>query len=245
MLRRALHDFTGMRIHATDGDLGHVQDVYIEDGQWLVRYLQVDTRHWLLHRHVLLAPIAVQSLDWEHGRIHVALTREQVLNSPDIDSHKPVSRQHQMQLHDYFQWPFQSSGGVWEGAELAAELHKLMIETRRQQVTESPEQMKDDPHLWSVRALSHYGLEGTDGDLGRVDDFLVHPDAWTIRHIVIDGGSPLQAKWFLLPVDRIEWISRDARRIRVTLGSETIGGLPRTSQPLTQDELDRLPGTTR
>lgn len=81
----------------------------------------------------------------EHGRIHVAPTREQVRNSPDIDSHKPASRQQQMQLHDYFQWPFQSSDGVWEGAELAAELHKLMIETRGQQVTASPEQTKDDP----------------------------------------------------------------------------------------------------
>lgn len=246
MLRRALQDITGMRIHATDGDLGHVRDVYFEDGQWLVRYLEVDTSHWLLDRHVLLAPTAVQSLDQEHGRIHVSLTREQVRNSPDIDSHKPVSRQHQMPLHEYFQWPLQSPDGVWEGAELAAELHKLMIETRGQEVTVPlPEQ--DDPHLWSVRALSHYGLQGTDGDLGRVDDFLVHPDAWTIRHIVVAGRSPLQGKSFLVPVDRITGISWDARRIRVTLGSETIGGLPRlaASQRLTQDELDRLAGTHR
>lgn len=114
-------------------------------------------------------------------------------------------------------------------------------------MTASPEPTKDDPHLWSARALSHYGLEGTDGDLGRVDDFLVHPDAWTIRHIVIDRGSPLHAKWVIVPVDRIKWISSDARRIRVTLGRETIGGLPcfATSPPLTQDELDRLAGTTR
>ena len=155
MLRRALHDITGMRIHATDGDLGHVHDVYFDDRQWIVRYLEVDARHWLLDRPVLLAPIAVQSVDWEHGRIHVALTREQVRNSPDIDSHKPVSRQHQIQLHEYFQWPFRLSDGVWEGAEPAAELHKLMIETRGQEVTAPlPERMKDDPHLWSARALS-------------------------------------------------------------------------------------------
>jgi hypothetical protein len=232
MLRRALHDITGMRIHAMEGDLGYVHDVYIEDGRWLVRYLQVDTRHWLLNRHVLLAPTAVQSLDWERGRIHVALTREQVRNSPDIDSHKSVSRQHQMQLHEYFQWPFPVSERVWEGAGLAAELHKLMIDTRGQEVTgpspeQTPEQTKDDPHLWSVRALSHYGLEGTDGDVGRVDDFLVHPDRWTIRHMVIDGGSPLQAKWFLVPVDSVKWISWNAKRMRVALGSKTLAALPR------------------
>jgi len=179
--------------------------------------------------------------------LHVALTREQVWNSPDIDSHKPVSREHQMQLHEYFQWPFPSSDRVWEGAELAAELHKLMIATRGPEVTTSPEQTKDDPHLWSARALSHYGLEDTDGDLGHVDDFLVHPDAWTIRHIVIGRGNPLRAKWFLVPVDRIKWISEDARRIRVTLESETIGSLPSfaASELLTRDERERLAGTNR
>jgi len=78
---------------------------------------------------VLLAPSAVESVDWEHGRIHVGLTREQVRNSPDIDSHKPVSCQRQVQVQEYFQWPFQSSDRVWERAELAAELHKLMLET--------------------------------------------------------------------------------------------------------------------
>jgi uncharacterized protein YrrD len=224
MLRRALHDITGMRIHATDGDLGHVHDVYFEDGRWLVRYLEVDTRHWLLDRHVLLTPSAVQSIDWEHGRIHVALTREQVRNSPDIDSHKPVSRQRETQVQEYFQWPFQSSDRVWERAELAAELHTLMLETSGREVTAPlPEQTKDDPHLWSARALSDYGLEGTDGDLGRVDDLLVEEDAWAIRHIVIGARSWLSAKWFLVPVDRIQGISWGAKRVRVSQGSETVG----------------------
>lgn len=224
MLRRALHDIAGMRIHATDGDLGHVRDVYFEDAQWLVRYLEVDTRHWLLDRHVLdrhalLSPTAVQSLDWEHSRIHVSLTREQVRSSPDIDSHKPVSRQHQTQVYEYFPWPFRSSDAVSESDALAAELHTLMRETRGQEVTAPlPEQPRDDPHLWSARALSHYGLEGPDGDLGRVDDFLVHPDTWTIRHVVIASGSALQRQTFLVPVERIKWISLDAERIRVTPG---------------------------
>lgn len=227
MLRRALHDVTGMRIHATEGDLGHVHDLYVDDSQWLVRYLEVDTRHWLLGRHVLLALITVHSVDWEHGRIHVALSREQVRNSLDIDSHKSVSRQHQMPLHEYFQWPL--SPGVGVGAELAGKLHNLMIEmieARGQGVTAPlPVQTEDVPYLWSARALSDYRLEGTDGDLGRVDDFLVHPDAWSIRHIVIDRGSLLPRR-VLVPVDKIEWISGDSKRIRVTMGRETIGSLP-------------------
>ena len=224
MLRRAVRDITGMRIHGTDGDLGHVRDVYFDDAQWRVRYLQVDPRHWLIDRHVLLAPTVVRSLDWEHGRIHVSLTREQVRSSPDIDPHKPVSRQQRMPLHEYFQWPFGSSDWVSEDVELAVALHKLLIETRGNAVTASVRE-ETHPRLWSARALSHYGIEGSDGDLGRVDDFLVLPDTWAIHHLVIARRRSPQAT--RVPVDRIKWISWEAKRIRVALDRETVVRQPR------------------
>jgi hypothetical protein len=78
----------------------------------------------------------------------------------------------------------------------------------------------DDAHLWSARALSHYGLEEAHADLGRVDDLLVDARAWTIRELVIARGSRLHGKWFLVPVDRIKWISWEAKRIRVALDHE-------------------------
>jgi len=166
MLRRALHDMTGQRIHATDGDLGHVHDVYVDDGQWRVRYFHVDTGDWFLGRHVLLAPTIVESIDWDGGRIAVAISREAVRSSPDIDSHKPVSRQHEPQWQQYVQ------------------LHMLLIEMRGHEVVASPvEQTKNDPHLWRARTLRHYGVETREKELGRVDDLLVAPDEWTIRYI--------------------------------------------------------------
>ena len=166
MLRRALHDMTGQRIHATDGDLGHVHDVYVDDGQWRVRYFHVDSGDWFLGRHALLAPTIVESIDWDGGRIAVAISREAVRSSPDIDSHKPVSRQHEPQWQQYVQ------------------LHKLLIEMRGHEVVASPvEQTKDDPHLWRARTLRHYGVETREKELGRVDDLLVAPDEWTIRYI--------------------------------------------------------------
>jgi len=34
-------------LHAADGDIGRVHDLYFDDRRWTVRYLVVDTRHWL------------------------------------------------------------------------------------------------------------------------------------------------------------------------------------------------------
>jgi uncharacterized protein YrrD len=216
MLREA-HAIDGMRIHATDGDIGHVHDLYFDESDWRVRYLHADTRRWF-GRHVLLAPTVVRSVDWDHGRIHVALTEEQVRTSPDIDSHKTVSRQHQLPLDEYFQWPLSTSDSLWEGEELAARLHTLLIEMHPEQATAAPEPFKDEAHLWSARALRHYSVESETRHLGRVEDFLVDPDPWTLRYIAVDNGGPLHANRFLLPADRVHWISWDARRVRVTLG---------------------------
>jgi len=46
MLRTVKHmeDYV---ISATDGNIGHVKDVYFDDETWCVRYLVVDTGTWL------------------------------------------------------------------------------------------------------------------------------------------------------------------------------------------------------
>lgn len=43
-------DLEGYAIHASDGDIGHVRDVYFDDQTWVVRYLAVDTGGWLTGR---------------------------------------------------------------------------------------------------------------------------------------------------------------------------------------------------
>ena len=128
MLRRA-HELMGMRVHATDGDIGHVHDLYVDDRDWAVRYVHVDTRRWFGSRHVLLAPAVIRSVDWDGARIHVTLSREHVENSPDIDAHRPVSRQHDAAVIGYLQ-PLVHPDSLWEGEELAARLHTLLTEMR-------------------------------------------------------------------------------------------------------------------
>jgi len=221
-----VREIAGMRMHARDGDVGHVHDVYLDDVDWRVRYFHVDTRHWFPGRHVLLAPNAVQSVDWERGHIQVSITREQLRSSPDIDSHKPVSRQHEAPLFEYFQWPFTVSESLWEGEALAARLHTLLMEMRGPEPAASGEQSKaDDPHLWSARALRHYRVETHNAGLGRISDFLVEPDAWAIRYLIVDKGGPIHVHRFLLSVNAVHRISWDTRLVRVALADETNGGL--------------------
>ena len=67
---------------------------------WVVRYLVVDTGSWLSSRKVLISPIALGQPKWPEKVLPVPITKEQVKNSPDIDTEKPVSRQHEIRTSD-------------------------------------------------------------------------------------------------------------------------------------------------
>ena len=85
----------GLTVHATDGELGTVDQFYFDDESWAIRYLTVETGGWLGGRSVLISPISVLHTDWPAKQLDVALTKKQVENSPGIDTHLPVSRQHE------------------------------------------------------------------------------------------------------------------------------------------------------
>ena len=97
MLTNATH-VKGLVIRATDGELGTVDQFYFDDETWAIRYFTVDTGGWLGGRRVLISPYSVVHTDWQAKRLDVALTKKQVENSPDINTHKPVSRQHEAEL---------------------------------------------------------------------------------------------------------------------------------------------------
>ena len=95
----------GFTLAATDGAIGEVEDCYFDDTHWTVRYVVIDTGGWLSGRRVLISPMAVREVDPTGERVLVALTREQVEGSPDIDTHRPVSRQHEISLLQHYGFP--------------------------------------------------------------------------------------------------------------------------------------------
>src|ERR1017187_9119041 len=89
----------GHKLAASDGEIGHVKDFYFDDQSWAVRYLVADTGSWMPGRLVLISPHALGAF-YQGGRVLlVNLTRQQIENSPLIESHKPVSRQYEEAYH--------------------------------------------------------------------------------------------------------------------------------------------------
>ena len=65
---RNVTQLEGFVIHATDGELGTVYQLYFDDETWAIRYLTVELG-WLGGRRVLISPISVIHVDWQRQAI--------------------------------------------------------------------------------------------------------------------------------------------------------------------------------
>jgi hypothetical protein len=97
-------------IQARDGDIGHVEDFLIDDSDWTVRYMIVDTRNWWPGKKVLISPQWVESVSWHDSKVYVDLTREKIKNSPEYDSDYLPDRDYEERLYNHYDRP-----GYWSG----------------------------------------------------------------------------------------------------------------------------------
>jgi len=53
--------------------------------------------------------------------------------------------------------------------------------------------------LWKASTIHGYAIAASDGEIGRVSDFLFDDATWLIRWLVVETGSWLSGRKVLLP----------------------------------------------
>jgi hypothetical protein len=221
----------GYAIAARDGRLGTVSDFLFDDGSWLVRWLVVDTGKWLSGRKVLLPPSVLGHPNSEEQEFPVRLTMQQVNTSPDIDTERPVSRQNETSIYDYYGWrPYWGTGfmmggcGYLSGGYGGGAMSPLPSpgSQRRAEDIAAAQDADDDPHLRSVNAVTGYHIHASDGEIGHVEDFLVEDADWSIHYLVVDTKNWWSGKKVLISpqsIKNIDWtdnlVSLDVDRQKV------------------------------
>lgn len=237
----------GLEIAARDGSLGKVEEAYFDDDRWTLRHLVVRTGSWFSGRHVLISPHAVERIDLAAGQVVVALTRQQVEQAPDIDTDKPVSRQHEASYYDHYGYPYYWGGsGLWGASTLPLGVVTPTVPGAESPAGESgfgelgpgtgaapalsgqPEESGEggDPHLRSTAEVTGYTVEASDGRIGHVDDFLFEPASWAIRKLVVDTRHWLPGRKVLVEPTAIERMDWSGRRLHVALTREAVEGSP-------------------
>ena len=232
-----LLDFT---IHATDGDIGRVRDLYFDDHRWTVRYLVVDTGHWLPGRRILLSPAAIRKADWGRRELIVALSREQIRQSPSVESHQPIGQRRIALFRECYTLPYYwAVGGFLWGPGMWA--HHASGKASGRQGREAPG-LARDPYLRSARLIRDYHVKAIDGDAGRVEDFLVDDGSWVVRCLVVRTRHWRLGKRVLIPSEWVAWASWIELTVHVDLRVDRILSAPEydLTRPLTESALTRL-----
>ncbi|MEA3470036.1 MAG: PRC-barrel domain-containing protein [Thermodesulfobacteriota bacterium] len=198
MLRNVseIHNYV---LEAEDGEIGRCNDFLFDDELWTIHHMVANTSKWLLGRKVLISPFLLDEPDWNLDRLPVKLSREQIKNSPSLDSDKPISRQYERLLFDNHKIPH-----YWDNRENGEE----------------------NEHLRSTHEVTGYHLSAKDGEIGHIDDFIIETDSWIIKYLVVDTKNWLPGRKVLLApnwLESIEWISK---KVIVNLTKEQIEQSP-------------------
>lgn len=223
---RSLKELHGYHILALDGEVGSVHDFYFDDEEWMVRYLVVDTGPWILGRKVLLSPLSLGQPDWMAQKLPVNLTKTQIKESPDINTEKPVSRQQQKALHEYFEWPSYWVSPMASSAASRAILHSEIEAIREKEKVQEEKAESFDTHLRRTREVIGYLAAGRDGELGRVHDFILDDETWDLRYLVLDTGIIIPDKKVLIAPFWIKGIHYDDREVYIDLKEQVIKDSP-------------------
>lgn len=227
------------KIQAIDGEIGKVDDLYFDDNSWGIRYMVVDTAKWIEGKKVLLSPVVVEKPDVANKKIIVKLTKEQIRNSPDIETRKPVSKQFETEFPDYYQWP------VYGMSVLTTPIISDDQKTRENSV-----KYPEDPHLRSAEEVIGYNIGTLDGEVGHVEDMILDDETWSVHFWIVKTRNWLPGKRVLISphwINKISWIDK---KVFVDMTTETIKNSPEfdSSKPLQieyESELNNYYGRTR
>jgi hypothetical protein len=237
MLRNS-KQLNGFVVHAADGELGTVDQLYFDDETWAIRYLTVELG-WLGGRRVLISPISVIQVDWQTTRLDVVLTKKQVENSPNIDTDKPVSRQHEIAYSGYYGYPYYWAGPcMWGPSAYPGGVMTAPNDARADRIWRESK----DSHLRSTKAVTGYHIEAVDGELGHVDGFIVDDESWAIHYIEVETKNWWPGKKVLVSPAWIERMSWEDSKVYVGLSREAIKSAPELVDytPITREYEYRL-----
>jgi PRC-barrel domain len=205
---RSLKTIQHYAISATDSEIGKVEDFLFDDERWTLRYLVADTGGFLGGRRVLISPLSFRHIDWATRRFHLALTTHAITNSPPVDLHRPISRQHELNYYRYYNYPlYWGVAGVWGVGEHAG----MVAASAPDESSTQHSREKSDTHLRSAAQVFGYHIQGTDDAIGHVEDFIIDDETWEIRYLIVDTSNWWFGKRVLIAplwADRISWTER-------------------------------------
>jgi len=231
-----LSDLKDYQVQALDGDVGRVDDVYFYRGEWQIRYLLLAASYEPTDRRVMVPTSNVKEIRPDQHVLILDLTSSQVRESPDVGISQPVSRQDEIELHQYYGWP----------VDWLEEQHEVMpLEESSDQSQEDETRDAEGEEEVELQSGSEiiglFQVRSNDAEIGEVTECIIDDDDWTLQFIGAKlTGSP-ESNILLTTdiIDQVDWVDAD---IYVDATREVVAASPAIdpSAPLDDEQRARL-----
>ena len=205
---RKLADLKQYAVHAEDGDIGRLREVYFDEHAWQAHYFVVQTGGWLSREEILVPSSIISAVDDARHRIDLTVAGEQVRRAPQVDLRNPLSPGREQSVRRHFgRQTLRSESGMHGQPEYAAS-------------AASP------AHLRSSEQVTGYQIRAKDGEVGQVADIVLEDSGWPVRYIEVSTDPWLFGRHVLLAIAWIEQIDWQRAELTTVLTRDAIETAP-------------------
>ena len=82
---RSANELGGYQVKADDGEVGHVEDLLLDDDLSRILFLVVEVKGWLFGKKVLAGPSLISRVDWATSTVHVNANRHALKSAQEYN----------------------------------------------------------------------------------------------------------------------------------------------------------------
>jgi hypothetical protein len=188
-----VRELLNYRVKTKDGFLGKICDLYFDCDLWTINYLVIEVDTLYLNQ-LPFSTTAITAIDQEEGILFLDVTETQIENAPLLGEQVLLSRQKEVELHNYYQWsPYWLMRWVVqrEGNDVLYYRSKPIVLAEAVQRQATATFLAQEPSLQSINTLFNCTFAITSGHQASVMDALVNLRNWRITNLVFSQQSPL------------------------------------------------------
>lgn len=211
-----------------DGHTGRIEDCYLDDRRWALRYFSASGFEGLAGRKVLVTPGDVDRPEPQRHTLVVHISEDQARQTRSIAAEVPVSGApagDQVGRSDrHMHWgvvPVPAIGSLpLEVAPEDTDQGEPPSDTEQGRPAHPSESMPDLPRLRGLQELRGTRIRGVQGHSAVLDDLLLDTDPWETSHLlIVSEGGERKGELLLAPIRALAGWDRKELRLRLRLSA--------------------------
>jgi hypothetical protein len=100
---RSFEEVRGYFIHAIDDQFGHIEDLIIDDDNWQILYVIVDTKNLVPFSKKVMLPVElIEKISYLNKEAKINLPKEDIKDAPEYNPAMAVNAEYEQVLYDFY-----------------------------------------------------------------------------------------------------------------------------------------------